>query len=90
MIDNTAAEDKSVVAELNFGAKTAKRVGWESWEFSVAGPHQIEVKNDSWGFQKDDHSYIFGIEERDGVATPAECGCKADRYREDYTTASTR
>jgi hypothetical protein len=84
MTDNVSTADKSIVAELNFGAKTSKRVGWEAWEFTVAGPHQIEVTNASWGFLKDDHSYIVGIEERDGLLVPAECGCKADKFREDY------
>jgi hypothetical protein len=84
MTDNNATADKSIVAELNYGKKTAKRVGWEAWEFTVAGPHQIEVTNASWGFLKDDHSYIVGVEERDGLQIPAECGCKADKFREDY------
>lgn len=85
MTENDSTSDKrNAVEYLNFGAKTSKRVTWEAWEFTVAGPHQIEVTNASWGFQKDDHSYIVGVEDRDGVAVPAECGCKADRFREDY------
>lgn len=84
MTDNNSTADKSIVNELNFGAKTSKRVGWEAWEFEVEGPHQIRVTNASWGFQSSDHSYIVGIEDRDGLLIPAECGCKADRFREDY------
>jgi hypothetical protein len=84
MTDNDSAAEKRIVSQLNFGAKTAKRVSWESWEFSVARPHQIEVTNASWGFQKDEHSYVVGIEERDGVPIPAECECKADLYNEEY------
>ena len=85
MTDNNSAADKrNAVEHLNFGAKTSKRVGWESFEFTIVGPHQVEVTNASWGFQKDDHSYIVGVEDRDGVVVPAECGCKADRFREDY------
>ena len=85
MTDNNSAADKrNAVEHLNFGAKTSKRVTWEAWEFTVAGPHQVEVTNASWGFQKDDHSYIVGVEDRDGVVVPTECGCKADRFREDY------
>jgi len=30
MTDNNPAEDKSIVSELTFGAKTAKRVTWEA------------------------------------------------------------
>ena len=52
MTEHDTTAEKSIVDELTFGAKTAKRVGWEAWEFSVAGPHQIEVTNASWGFQK--------------------------------------
>jgi len=84
MTENVSTADKSIVAELNYGAKTAKRVGWEAWEFTVTGPHQIEVTNVSWGFLKDDHSYIVGVEEHEGLIIPAECGCKADKFREDY------
>jgi hypothetical protein len=78
-----SSEDKHVVEALNFGSKTTKRVSWEAWEFTVVGPHQIQVTNASWGPLKDDHSYVVGIEERDGRAIPAECACKADQYRDD-------
>lgn len=84
MQDNDSAAEKSIVDELNFGEKTAKRVAWEAWEFTVAGPHQIEVTNASWGYLKDEHSYVVGVEERDGQPVPADCGCKADRFRDDY------
>jgi len=84
MQSNTRKSDKRIVEELNYGSKTAKRVGWEAWEFTVCGPHQVEVTNASWGHEKADHSYVIGIEERDGVPVPAECGCKADQYRNDY------
>jgi hypothetical protein len=84
MTEHDSAEEKSIVSELEFGSKTAKRVSWEAWEFSVEGPHQVRVTNASWGFQKEDHSYVVGIEERDGQPVPSECGCKADRFREEY------
>lgn len=84
MTEDVATADKSIVGELNFGAKTSKRVTWEAWEFTVAGPHQIEVTNASWGAEKADHSYLVAIEDRDGVPVPTDCGCKADRFREDY------
>lgn len=80
---NTTADNKRIVERLNYGAKTAKRVGWESWEFTVCGPHQIEVTSASWGCERDDHAYVVCIKERDGVPVPAECGCKADQYNEE-------
>jgi hypothetical protein len=83
MQDSNTTADKSIVEELNFGAKTARRVGWEAFEFSVEGPHLVRVTNASYGFEKDDHSYLVGVEDRDGVLVPAECECKADRYNEE-------
>jgi hypothetical protein len=79
-----SSQDKRIVEQLSFGAKTSKRVGWESWEFTVVGPHQVEVTNASYGFEKDDHAYIVGVAERDGLVVPAECECPADQYNEEY------
>jgi len=84
MTENASAADKRIVEELNFGAKTAKRVGWEAWEFTVESPHLIRVTNVSYGFEKDDHSYLVGVEDRDGLLVPAECECPADKYNEEY------
>jgi hypothetical protein len=84
MTDNNSAADKSIVNELSFGAKTSKRVGWEAWEFSVEAPHLVRVTNASYGFEKEDHSYLVGIEDRDDVLVPAECECPADKYNEEY------
>lgn len=81
---NSAAEKRTAVNQLSFGAKTAKRVGWEAFEFSVERPHIVRVTNASYGFEKDEHSYLVGIEDRDGVLVPTECECKADRYNDDY------
>ncbi|SEO88733.1 SWIM zinc finger [Halorientalis persicus] len=81
---NTTAADKRIVNELNFGAKTSKRVGWEAWEFAIEAPHLVRVTNASYGFEKEDHSYLVGIEDRDGVLVPAECECPADKYNEEY------
>jgi len=75
--------EKSIVQQLDFDASTAKRVGWERFEFTVVGPHQVRVTNASYGFKKDDHSYVVGIEKRGGVPIPAECECKADLHNED-------
>lgn len=84
MTDNNSAADKSIVNELNFGAKTSKRVGWEAWEFSVEAPHLVRVTNAAYGFEKEDHSYLISVEDRDGVLVPAECECPADKYNEEY------
>jgi len=84
MEDTTRKSDKRIVEELNYDAKTAKRVGWEAYEFTVERPHQVRVTNASYGFEKEAHSYLVGVEERDGVPVPAECECKADLYNEEY------
>lgn len=84
MEDSTTTADKRIVEELNFGSKTAKRVGWEAWEFAVEAPHLIRVTNASYGFEKDDHSYLVGVEDRDGLLVPSECECPADKYNEEY------
>jgi hypothetical protein len=84
MSTNDSAAEKSIVNELNFGAKTSKRVSWESWEFAIEAPHLVRVTNAAYGVEKDDHSYLVGVEDRDGVLVPAECGCPADKYNEEY------
>jgi hypothetical protein len=73
---------KSIVTQLDFGAKTAQRVTWEAWEFTLLGPYQVKVTNASYGCEKDDHAYVVGVEERDGVPVPAECECPADIHRD--------
>jgi hypothetical protein len=82
MRENESTAEKRIVEQLDFGPKTAKRVTWEAWEFIVVGPHQVEVTNASYGFEKDDHAYVVGVDERDSVAVPAECECPADLHRE--------
>jgi hypothetical protein len=82
MQSTDSSSEKRIVDELNFGAGTSKRVGWEAFEFSVEAAHLVRVTNASYGFEKDDHSYLVGVEDRDGVLVPAECECKADRYDE--------
>ena len=81
---NTAERNKSAVEYLKFGAKTSKRVTWESWEFTIEAPHLVRVTNASYGCEKDDHSYLVGVEDRDGVLVPAECDCPADMYNREY------
>ncbi|QSG11381.1 SWIM family zinc finger [Halapricum desulfuricans] len=84
MQTNAGDGQKSIVAELNFGAKTAKRVAWESWEFTVVSPYEVEVTNASYGYLKDDHSYRVMVAETDAGVLPVECECPADQYSEDY------
>lgn len=83
MATNQADRQKRTAVEhLSFGAKTAKRVAWEAWEFTVVGPHLVEVTNVSYGHLKSDHSYIVGVESRSSVALPAECDCPADIHHD--------
>jgi len=82
MEDNTTTVDKSIVEELDFGTKTAKRVGWEAFEFTLVGPYQVKVINASYGTEKEDHAYVVGIDEREDFPIPAECDCPADIHRE--------
>jgi hypothetical protein len=85
MPTNTESAEKRIAVDyLKFGKKTAKRVAWESWEFTVVRSHQVRVTNASYGFKKEDHAYVVGVEVRDGLAVPAECECPADKYGEDY------
>lgn len=42
------------------------------------------MTNAAYGFEKDDHSYLVGVDDRDGLLVPAECQCKSDRFREGY------
>lgn len=84
MKDENCGSQKSIVDELNFGKKTAKRVAWEAWEFTVVGPHQVRVTNASYGYLKEDHAYVVGVEVRNGRPVPAECECPADMYHEEY------
>lgn len=64
--------EKSIVAELEFDVKTAKRVTWSRWEFTIVGPFEIKVCNASYGYLKDEHTYRVMIGE-DGV--PVSCTC---------------
>lgn len=75
-------EKRTALEHLEYTPRTLKRVQWEAHEFTVVGPHLIEVTNASYGFEKDDHSYTVGVEVRDGVAVPAECECPADVHRD--------
>lgn len=67
---------------LDFSNRTAKRVAWEAWEFTVEGPYLVRVTNAAYGYLKDDHSYVVGIEDRGGILVPAECECPADVHHD--------
>lgn len=83
MTANESAAEKRVVTKLNFGPKTAKRVTWEAWEFTVVGPHQVQVTNAAYGTEKSAHSYVAGVEQQDGVVVSIECECPSDVHREE-------
>jgi hypothetical protein len=65
-------DKKSIVAELDFDTRTAKRVAWSEWEFTIVAPFEIEVCNASYGCLKDEHTYRVMIDQ-DGV--PVSCSC---------------
>jgi len=81
MEDTESSQEKRVVEQLEFDARTAKRAGWEQFEFTVVGPLEVEVANASYGDEKDDHTYLVEIEKRAGVPVPDECECPADNHR---------
>lgn len=83
MQDTHSSPEKRIVEQLNFGAKTARRVAWESFEFTVIARNEIRVTNASYGAIKEDHQYRVRVEERQGVATPVECSCPADTHQQD-------
>jgi hypothetical protein len=84
MTNDDSGRQKSAVSSLRFGKKTAKRVAWEAWEFTVVAPGRVRVTNASYGVEKEQHSYVVIIEERDGRPLPTECECPADEWNEDY------
>jgi hypothetical protein len=73
---------RTAVEYLDYTPRTLKRVEWEAYEFTVVGPHLIEVTNASYGSEKHDHSYTVGVAVRDGVAVPSECECPADIHHD--------
>jgi len=72
-------QNRIALEHLDYTPRTLKRV---EWEFTVIGPHLIEVTNASYGFEKDDHSYTVRVAVRDGVAVPSECECLADTHHD--------
>ena len=83
MASTTRTPNKRIAVEyLDFPSRTSKRVAFEAWSFTIIGPYQVRVTNESYGYLKDDHAYVVGVEERDGVVVPAECECPADIHHE--------
>lgn len=83
MSTTTTTADKrtdSALDHLDYGAKTARRVTWEAYEFTITARHRVAVTNASYGYLKDDHTYTVTVEVVDGVALPAECTCPADQH----------
>ena len=75
--NDKTAEKRTVVDQLSFDTKTAKRVAYSQWEFTVVGPYEIEVCNASYGYLKDEHTYRVMIDE-EGV--PVSCTCKGFKH----------
>jgi hypothetical protein len=77
MTTNTETADKSIVADLDYDTKTAKRVAWSEWEFTVVGPFEIEVRNASYNHLSDEHVYRVMIGEN---GEPVSCTCKGFQH----------
>jgi len=70
-------ENSTVLQKLAFDTKTAKRVAWSDWSFTIVAPFEIEVCNLSYGYLADDHTYRVMIDEQ-GV--PVSCTCPGYEY----------
>lgn len=78
MAANTdTVENSTVLEQLAFDTKTAKRVAWSEWSFTIVAPFEIEVRNLSYGQLADDHTYRVMINEQ-GV--PISCTCPGFEY----------
>lgn len=86
MGDHTTDRQKRIVQELTFDGRTAKRVRWTEWEFTIDAPHQIRVSNASYGIEKDAHTYTVTVadhERQDGLYVPLACDCPAYHFGDD-------
>lgn len=85
MKEHTSDRQKRIVQQLNFDARTAKRVRWTEWEFTIIAPHQVRVTNASYGSEQADHTYTVTIADHNDadVVVPLHCDCPADHYNED-------
>ncbi|WP_324662337.1 hypothetical protein [Haloarcula sediminis] len=70
--DAETKQKRTVVDRLSFDTKTAKRVAWSEWEFTVVAPFEIEVCNASYGYLKDEHMYRVMVDQH-GI--PVSCDC---------------
>ena len=78
MESNTdTVENSTVLEQLAFDTKTAKRVAWSDWEFTVVAPFEVEVCNLSYGYLADEHKYRVMINEQ-GV--PISCTCPGFKH----------
>ena len=75
--NDKTAEKRTVVDQLSFDTKTAKRVAYSQWEFTIVGPFEIEVCNASYGYLKDEHTYRVMIDE---AGIPVSCTCKGFKH----------
>ena len=81
--NETNAEKRSVLAELEFTEKTAKRASWEAHAYEIVAENQIEVTNESYGAEADDHTYTVTVERLDdGRIIPIHCSCPSDMHGE--------
>ncbi len=85
MSTNSSDRQKRIVQELEFDARTAKRVRWTEWEFAIEAPHQVRVTNASYGTEKADHVYTVTVTDHDDpdLFVPIHCDCPADHYNEE-------
>lgn len=75
--NDKTAEKRTVVDQLSFDTKTAKRVAYSQWEFTIVGPFEIEVCNASYGYLKGEHVYRVMIDE---AGVPVSCTCKGFKH----------
>lgn len=82
MSTNSSDRQKRIVQHLDFGARTAKRVRWTEWEFTIGAPHQVRVTNTSYGTEKADHTYSVTVADHEtaDVVVPLHCDCPAAQY----------
>ena len=68
---------KDTLAELQFDVSTAKHAQWEAFEFTLAAPGIVTVRNGSYD-DPENHTYRVNVE--NGV--PVACECPADTYQD--------
>ena len=70
-------ENSTVLEQIAFDIKTAKRVAWSDWAFTIVAPFEIEVQNLSYGYLAEDHTYRVMVDEQ-GV--PVSCTCPGFKH----------